>query len=387
MDPLALAQMLIGCNSVTGSSHAECTQLLQELLEQRDFEVNTLQYRDAHGFIKSAISAIRYGMSQSDQGIAFLSHSDVVSVDGWRTLGGFGPFDGAVEDGKLWGRGACDMKGPIAAALAAIDRISAGQQSAPIYFFITGDEECGMVGAQLLVQQCPIYRKMVESQSVGIITEPTNLRVVNSHKGGCHFTVSAHGIAAHSSTNQGLNANWQLIPWLNLVRDVATRIETDTHLRNSAFDPPTMNLNIVLKNQPTAYNITVELASCAVFLRTMPETDWQGLVEHLTHAAREMELDVSAISVLSPVHTPATCPFVQTALEIVDQAEPEAMSYATDGCRFTDLANLIVLGPGSISQAHRCDEWIEIDQIYSGTDVYRNLLHRFAVQQYELVEN
>ena len=79
-------------------------------------------------------------------------------------------------------------------------------QAAPIYFFVTGDEECGMLGAQLLFQQCPIYRRMVSAQSLGVITEPTSLRVVNSHKGGCKFRVIAHGVAAQQHSD-GLNAN------------------------------------------------------------------------------------------------------------------------------------------------------------------------------------
>jgi acetylornithine deacetylase len=387
MDPLKLAQQLVRCNSLTSCHGTECIELLQQLLEQREFAVTKLCYRDAHGVEKQALSAVRYGRSDFGPGIAFLSHSDVVSVDGWRADNQFGPFDAGVEGGRLWGRGACDMKGPIASALAAIDGIPIAQQVAPIFFFITSDEECGMVGAQLLVQQCPIYRKMIETNAVAIITEPTRLRVVNAHKGGCHFTVSAHGIAAHSSTNEGLNANWQLIPWLSLVREFAARIDSDPELRNPAFDPPTLNLNIVIKNQPIAHNITVGFASCAVFLRTMPDTAWQGLVDQLVKAAREMELDVSAISMLTPVHTPADCPFVQTALEIVGQDVPEAMSYATDGCRYAELSNLIVLGPGSIAQAHRCDEWIELEQLYAGAEIYRAFLQRYALRQAVLVES
>ncbi|MFO0941209.1 MAG: M20/M25/M40 family metallo-hydrolase [Pirellulales bacterium] len=378
MDPLQLAQDLIRQDSVTSGSNRACSELLQRMLLDRGFEVICHSYRDVYGSDKVLISAIRSGSASHDTGLAFLSHNDVVSVDGWRATNGCGPFDAFVDSEKLWGRGACDMKGPIACVLAAIDQISPEQQTAPIYFFVTGDEECGMVGAQLLVQQCPIYRRMVQSLSVGVITEPTQLRVVNSHKGGCQFTVTAHGIAAHSSTSEGLNANWQLIPWLSYLSEVKLRIETDPALRNEAFDPPTLSMNVVLKNQPTAYNITVGLASCCVFIRTMPQTAWQALVDELTKRAREMELDVSAVAALSPVHTPAQQPIVQTALKVCSQTLPDAVSYATDGCRFSDLANMIVLGPGNIAQAHRCDEWIELEQLQRGTEVYRQLIQHYA---------
>ena len=379
MNPISLAQDLIRCDSVTHSCNSACTEVIEKSLASLGFEVSRQSYRDVHGIEKQLLSCLRKGRSTSDQGIAFFAHNDVVSVDGWRAENKCGPFDGIVDARRLWGRGACDMKGPIAAAISAIAAIDEATQTAPIYFFVTGDEECGMVGARTLVQQCPVYRKMVEANSVGIITEPTQLRVVNSHKGGCQFTVTAHGIAAHSSTSDGLNANWQLIPFLTYLRELCSRIETEPSLRNEAFNPPTLSLNIVLKNQPTAYNITVGLASCCVFLRTMPQTNWQHLVDELTQRARDMELDVSAISSLSPVHTPADFPFVQTSLEIAGQTQPDAVSYATDGCRYSDLTNLIVLGPGNIAQAHRCDEWIELEQLHRGTEIYRSLLERFAV--------
>ncbi len=380
MDPLQLAQDLIRQDSVTSGSNRACAELLQQMLQDRGFEVICHPYRDVYGSEKLSLSAIRLGSAKQDTGPAFLAHSDVVSVDGWRAFNGCGPFDAIVDSEKLWGRGACDMKGPIACALAAIDQVDPHSQTAPIYFFVTGDEECGMVGAQLLVQQCPIYRRMVQSQSVGIITEPTQLRVVNSHKGGCQFTVTAHGIAAHSSTSEGLNANWQLIPWLTYLHEVKQRIDTDPALRNEAFQPATLSMNVVLKNQPTAYNITVGLASCCVFIRTMPQTAWQALVDELTKRAREMELEVSAVAALSPVHTPADRPIVQTALQICAQDRPDAVSYATDGCRFCDLSNMIVLGPGNIAQAHRCDEWIALEQLRKGTEVYRQLIQHYATR-------
>jgi acetylornithine deacetylase len=379
LDALALAEQLIQQDSVTGKSNCGCAELLAELLRQRRFEVQLQSYRDVYGNEKLTVAACRPGTSPELPGLAFFSHSDVVSIDGWKTVSGSGPFQPTVSEGRLWGRGACDMKGPIASALAAIDRINIQEQKRPIYFFITGDEECGMVGAELLNQGNQLFLQMVQSQSAGIITEPTQLRVVNQHKGGCVFTVTAHGIAAHSSTGEGLNANWQLIPWLSYLRSQLQRIEADPLLCNAAFRPASLSMNIVLQNQPAAYNITVGRASCTVFLRTMPHTQWRELVEEMTRTAREMELEVSAISALNPLHTPADRPIVTTALDVLKQFGPDAISYATDGCRYSRIPDLIVLGPGNIAQAHRCDEWIELEQLERGTEVYREMLERLVV--------
>lgn len=377
MSVVPVAQSLIQCASETADNNGDCSTLLKKMLEARGFEVHWYDYRDLRGRDKVTLAACRRG-AQSKTGIAFFSHSDVVSSEGWRTAHGSGPWDALVHDGRLWGRGACDMKGPISSLLSALQSFDSARQAGNVYVFITGDEECGMVGAELLTKECPLYSEVVATRAVGIITEPTRLQVVSQHKGGCRFRVTSHGTAAHSSTSDGLNANWQLIPWLDYLRSVQQRIDSDSELRNEAFDPPTLSPNLVLYNQPSEFNITVSQAQCELFLRIMPDTAWQALVDELTTTAREMELEVSALSIVPPLSTSADSPLVIESLRIVDQQAPKAVSYATDGCRYKQISDLIVLGPGNIEQAHRCDEWIEIEQLEAGADIYARLLQQFA---------
>lgn len=378
MEPVGIAQELIRCGSDTSRSNTECSALLQTMLAARGFEVLWHEYRDLQATPKVTLSACRTGSAGATPGIAFFSHSDVVSSDGWRTPNGCGPLDAHVKQGRLWGRGACDMKGPIACLLSAIDSITPGDQRSDIHVFVTGDEECGMIGADLLVKQCPMYRRVVDSGSVGVITEPTQLGVVSRHKGGCRFRVTSHGVAAHSSTDDGLNANWQLIPWLNLLNHFQRRTQSDASLQNEGFDPPTLSLNVILKNQPSEFNITVSRSQCEVFLRVMPDTQWQSLVDEMMTAAREMELEVSSLTVLPPLATSSDSRLVVEALKIVNQESPQSVGYATDACRYTDLPDLIVLGPGSIDQAHRCDEWISLEQLRMGATIYSQLIQRFT---------
>jgi acetylornithine deacetylase len=380
MEPVRLAQQLIRCGSDTSQSNAECSALLQQLLSERGFEVAWHDYRDLRGCPKVTLSACRASpVNSSRPGIAFFSHNDVVSSDGWRTVHASGPLEALVADQRVWGRGACDMKGPIASLLSAIDSVEQSRQRGNLYVFITGDEECGMVGAELLVKHCPVFRQVVDLGCAGIITEPTQLRVVARHKGGCRFRVISHGIAAHSSTADGWNANWQLIPWLNTLKHLQQRTLNDPNLRNESFDPPTLSLNVILRNQPAEFNITVSQAQCEVFMRIMPETQWQALVEEMMNTARDLQLEVSSLSVLPPLATSPDCLLVREALHIVQQASPESVGYATDGSRYTEIPNLIVLGPGSIEQAHRCDEWISVEQLQQGANIYRQLIERFAI--------
>lgn len=387
-----IARQLIAIDSVTSASNAQVSDFLADTLTELGFDVVELPYVDSHGTPKKTLAAKRaasrfmtasnkldssLAVSDSLAGIGFFCHSDVVSVDGWDCPHG-GPFSAAVADKRLWGRGACDMKGPIAAALAAISRLDPSRQRAPVYFFVTGDEECGMAGARSLTEQSEYYRELVEARGAGLICEPTSLQVVNAHKGGCHLDVTSTGVAAHSSTAEGRNANWPMIPFLHFLGQLNARCESEARFRNVRFSPPTLTLNLVIENQPQSSNITVGLATCRIFFRPMPATDWQYVMEQVIEAAHQMQLQVRALPPLAPLDTPLDSPLVQTALRVLGQSVPQVVSYATDGCCFEQLSELIVIGPGNIDQAHRPDEWIELEQLRRGVDVYQRLLEHYA---------
>jgi acetylornithine deacetylase len=378
-NPVQATQELVALDSVTSASNTTISAFMQSRLEDLDFEVEQVEYVDLQGVPKIALATKRAPLSasQSGGGIGCFCHNDVVSVQGWDCPHG-GPFDGAVQEGRLWGRGACDMKGPMAAALTALAGIDRREQRSSLYFFVTGDEECGMQGARLLPEKSAVFADMVASEAVGIITEPTDLQVVNAHKGGAHLNVTSRGIAAHSSTAEGKNANWQLIPFLAYVRDVAERCESDSALQNEAFSPKTLSLNLVIENEPSSSNITVGKAACRLFFRPMPETAWVMLLDEISDVAQRMDLHVDRLRPLPPLHTPADRPFVQTSLKLLGESDVHAVSYATDGCCFPQLQDLIVLGPGSIEQAHRPDEWIAVEQLHAGVQAYSKLFRHFA---------
>ena len=284
MQALEMAQQMIAINSISDRSNAPVAALMRTWLEELGFEIEQLERVEANGERKVTLVAKRgtgYG------GIAYFCHNDVVPVDDWNAAAG-GPFDAVVDDGCLWGRGACDMKGSAAAALAAIDRIDPAKQTSPIYFVATSDEEHGMHGAQLVAKESRLFREMVEHQTVGIIGEPTELRVVNAHKGTCLLTITSRGRSAHSSTADGENANWRLVDFLVFLKTIQRRCESDASLQNPVFDPPTLSMNIVLSNRPTATNVTVGESRCQLFLRTMPDVPWQPVVAEIVTIAESM---------------------------------------------------------------------------------------------------
>ncbi len=389
IDPVEMAQKLISFGSVTSESNFEVSQYIGRALEQLSFQVELVNYQDVHGTPKVCVAAKRVplaGRERADRhssepwsapGIGFFCHTDVVSVEGWNCKHG-GPFSGAIAEQRLWGRGSCDMKGPIAAMLSACSRIDHNEQTRAIYFFATGDEECGMSGARLLAEESKLFAEMADTQCVGVITEPTSLQVVNAHKGGCHVDVSSFGVAAHSSTVDGKNANWQMIPFLAFVRELASRIDSEPRFRNEAFSPPTLTMNLVIENSPCAANITVGQSTCRIFFRPMPATDWQFVLDELCRVAKHLDLKLTTWPPLPPLDTPISSHFVQTTLRLLDLSQAQSVSYATDGCCFQQLTELIVLGPGNIEQAHRSDEWIDLEQLRRGGDIYQRLLLHYA---------
>ena len=110
----------------------------------------------------------------------------------------------------------------------------------------------------------------------------------------------------------------------------------------------------------------------------MPTTDWQAVLDDVINTAQQMQLQVLARPPLAPLDSPPDSPLVHTALRVLGQATPKVVSYATDGCCFEQLSELIVIGPGNIVQAHRPDEWIELEQLQRGVDVYQILLDNYA---------
>ena len=114
-------------------------------------------------------------------------------------------------------------------------------------------------------------------------------------------------------------------------------------------------------------------------MRPMPDVDWRGFADEIVAKATSMGLQASPLAALEPLHTPDSNPFLRAVLDALGQATPDAVCYATDGCCLRALENLIVLGPGSIEQAHRPDEWISLDQLHRGVEVYEKLFRMFSV--------
>jgi len=375
-NPLDYAVQLVEVPSVSLQSNSVVSDVVATILDSLQFEVERQEFLDPHGVPKVNLIGKR-GTGRG--GVAYFGHTDVVPATTW-SCHDHGPFDPTVKNGRLYGRGSCDMKGSIACAMAAAGRIDAKSLTEPIYIVCTADEEVGFHGARHLVEHSSLYREIVAGQSRAIVGEPTELSVVHAHKGIFGFRAIAHGNAAHSSTRDGINANLLMIPFLNEMKQIYNETLTDPRWLNDQFDPPWISWNLGINDLNCAVNITAPKSFCTVYFRPMPGQDGYELIERARTAAQRFGLEFHLECSGQPLFSDPHSDYVQETLKVAGESRSKTVSYGTDGVMFTELNQIVVLGPGSIQQAHTDDEWIALDQLSQGTALFEQIFRRWCVR-------
>ena len=397
-DPLSIARPLIARASVSRDPNADAADFCADFLREHGFAVERTVYRDRTGVEKANLLA-RLGPNPAPgrPGFVWLGHTDVVPADRWDGPAADGrpggPFEPVVKDDKLYGRGACDMKGPIACALAAAARLARSVRQggeplvAPLWVGLTADEEVGFEGAKALVAGSSSYPALREANPPGIIGEPTGLVAVHAHKGSHLLTAIARGVAGHSSMSEGANANLKLIPFLADLLPLIERTETDPALQNPAFDPPGLSWNLTLSDGGTVLNVVPAAARATIYSRPVPGVDDGPPVAEFLALARKHGLETADDRHAGPFRSDPDAPFAAAVRALLGQAEPRTVCYGTDAGVFAGpperggggLTNLLVLGPGDIAQAHTTAEFITLDQLRRGRDVYETLFRRYCL--------
>jgi len=305
-------------------------------------------------------------------GVALSGHTDVVPVDGqnWTS----DPFALAERNGRLYGRGTCDMKGFLACALAAVPDFQRRQLKVPIHFAFSYDEEIGCLGVRPLIAE--LGKNLIKPRAV-IVGEPTSMSVVDAHKGPVRWHVEIEGRAAHSSmAHLGANAITAMGVLLHELRLIEQELMVAP--RNERFDPPYATLQVVRISGGTATNIVPVSCSVDFDLRALPGVDansidqrvrtflMQKCLPELQRVAPEARINIAIANQVPPFAAGANSEAVALALNLAGQNETHAASYATEAGLFQDDGSpSVVIGPGDIAQAHTADEWIAKDQMES----------------------
>lgn len=375
MEALKYARDLVAFESTSHLSNAAVSDYVEEVLKRLDFVTERVEYDDDDGVRKVNIVGKK---GEGSGGMAYFGHTDVVPADPWFS-GEHGPFTPTVKGDRLYGRGSCDMKGSIACILAAAGQFPARELKRPLYITCTADEEIGYGGASRVSRRSKYYREMVQGDSSGIIGEPTGLEVVHGHKGTHGFIATSHGRAAHSSTSEGLNANLAMIPFLMEMKRIHDETESDPAWRNEEFDPPTISWNIGINDHTRAVNITPPRSVCTVYYRIMPGQDGDQLLERARNAAEDCGIEFRVSWRGEPLYVDPRSEFVREVLSVAGKERSRTVAYGTDGAMFTEMKRLVLLGPGDIAQAHTHDEWIALDQLERGTDLYLRLIRHWCL--------
>ena len=320
-------------------------------------------------------------------GLAFSGHMDTVATEGQKWTGD--PFTLRKENSRLIGRGTCDMKGFIAAALAAVPDITARKLTRPVHLLLTYDEEVGYHGARRLIAD---LEESGLRPAACVVGEASGMLPILAQKGRFVFRVGVHGHGVHSSeAHRGVNAAHaaaEAIAWLAAVsRDHARNGPNEagfepsysmlqvSHLTCSTLPntvPDRVGFDVEWRNIP-AVDPRLELARFQVHVATAIEPQM-----HERHAGSGFEyqvlLDLPALS-LPPEHELA-----RAACEITGTTIGGKVSYCSEGSLFQPAGiDCMVCGPGNLAQVHQPDEWIAESQLAACDHFIRDLVNRLAV--------
>ena len=314
---------------------------------------------------------------QDVPGIALSGHTDVVPDTE--------PFSLVEKDGRLYGRGTSDMKSFTAIALALVPEFVARPLKTPIHFALSFDEEVGCLGAPLMIDQ--LGSKLGVKPHIVIVGEPTNMAVVNAHKGVYSFETRVRGREVHSSaTHLGVNAVQHAATLVHFLIEMADEMATRAQ-PESGFDPPYTTVHVGTIRGGTAQNIVPLDCAFTWEYRLLPGADPDEIRTRFEQFAEEIVLPRmhavdpgTAITTEVRAQVPGLVPEEGSPAEAIVMAlartnRTEVVAYGTEAGQFQEVGiPTVICGPGSIMQAHQPNEYIELSQVRACEVFMRRLL-------------
>ena len=308
--------------------------------------------------------------SNNKKPIILSGHTDVVPVSkGWSS----DPFIATIKGDKLYGRGSCDMKGFIACTLAYAPIYSKENLDRDIHFSFTFDEETACQGAPILIEE---LKKRDIKDGICIIGEPTNMKIIDAHKGCYEYTTYFKGLAGHSSApHKGVSAVEYASRYVNKLIELREKLKERTP-KDSIFDPPHSTLSIGGVFGGIAHNVIAD--KCHVNWETRPVVKEDGvfLNQEIDKYANEVLLpDMKKIFPNASIEKDIIGEIVgfdredkSDACELISSLtgdnSRQVVSFGTEAGLFQEIGiSTVVCGPGSIEQAHKIDEFIVLDEL------------------------
>ncbi|MDQ2091828.1 acetylornithine deacetylase [Marimonas arenosa] len=372
---------LIAFPTVSSDSNLEMIDYLANRLDSAGARVDV--FHDETGTKANLFATIG---PEVDGGIVLSGHSDVVPAleADWTN----DPFDMIKRDGKLYGRGACDMKGFIAACVAMAPGLAGRVTDRPLHFAFTYDEEVGCLGAQSLVDS--LTARAIRP-GVAIIGEPTEMRIIEGHKGCCEYTTRFEGLAGHGSApERGVNAVEYAVRYFSRLLDLREQLKARAP-GDSKFDPPWTTINPGSLKGGVAHNVIADHATVEWEMRPVTDADAAFVREEMRAYVTDVLLP--AMQAVWPEASISTEVIGEVAglvptdvnearrmlMELTGANGADLVPFGTEAGLFQEMGmDVVVCGPGSIAQAHKADEFVSLEQMGLCLEMLERLGDRLA---------
>jgi acetylornithine deacetylase len=370
MNSVEMIGRLVGFDTVSARSNRALIDDVRAYLAEHGVEARIIP--DASGTKANLFATI--GPATAG-GVALSGHTDVVPVAGqpWAT----DPFRATVKDGRIYGRGTADMKSFIAVALSLVPTFCAMALRRPIHLCLSYDEEVGCLGVPSLLR---LLGRELPLPALAIVGEPTEMKVVNAHKGIWAQRTTITGRDGHSSApDRGANA----ILYMARLIDRLDRLAAELRSEGAAgappgldFDPPWSTVNVGRIEGGTALNIIARSCTIDWEFRPLPGVDAAAIrarvddwiAAELTPAMRQAAAEAT-IETVSLCAVPALVPqpggaAEALALRLTGANRTETVSFTSEAGQFQESGiSTVLCGPGSIAQAHQPNEFVTLEQV------------------------
>lgn len=374
-----ILQKLISFDVLGGQSNLSIASWIRDYLTSQDVSTHTFLNEEGNKMgIHARIGPPREG------GTILSGHMDVVPVEGqdWDTP----PFD-MVDggDGKLYGRGTCDMKGFLACCLYVVPEMVKAKLQRPIYLAFSYDEEIGCQGAPELIDH--FKETYPEKARYAIIGEPTLMQPVIGQKGICVIHTTVNGSAGHSSRIKSevsaVHEAARLITW---IEDTMNQMVENGRM-DDRFDPPHSSMHVGKIRGGIAPNVIADEASFEWDIRVIPGDFTENILRkfeaYCTERQEILRQRFPGFKIKTTLEHPPVPPLdtspdsevLKLIQKITGSQGWETVAYAAEAGQFSQAGyESIICGPGSIAQAHRANEYIEKEQLAKGVDMIRKLI-------------
>ena len=359
---------LIAFKTISGEDNNQLIDYCDEILKK--FGATSFKTFDKDKKRVNLFATLKAKKPNGKTPIILSGHTDVVPVSkGWST----NPFEAVIKEDKLYGRGSCDMKGFIACVLAYAPIFSKSELDRDIHFSFTFDEETACKGAPILIQE---LKKRGLRNGICIVGEPTNMKIIDAHKGCYEYTTYFEGLAGHSSQpHKGVSAVEYAARYVNKLIELREKLK-DRAPKDSIFDPSYSTLQIGGIFGGIAHNVIAD--KCYINWETRPVVKEDGIFlnSELDKYANEVLLPemkkvfpkssirkeiIGEIIGFEKIKNSEACEFISN---ITGDNSREVVSFGTEAGLFQEIGiSTAVCGPGSIEQAHKIDEFIKLEEI------------------------